>query len=110
MQAGCRTGKTHSYNARAEFKTTVDGLTSLHDDTYWLRTVNSAETVENRPVVRLQNEDSLERVYCLSSAFFTASVCTAEREEPRESNEGESGGGESDNENEDSYNDEHEWK
>lgn len=59
----------------------------------------------------LQNEDSLERVYCLSSAFcFTASVRTAEREEPRESNEGESRGGESDNENEDSYNDEHEWK
>ncbi|KAE9362510.1 hypothetical protein N431DRAFT_452667, partial [Stipitochalara longipes BDJ] len=43
-------------------KRAVDGLSSLHDDTpYWLRTANSTEKVENRPMVRLQNEDSLDR-------------------------------------------------
>ena len=42
-------------------KRAVDRLSSLHDDTlYWLRTANSTEKVENRPMVRLQNEDSLD--------------------------------------------------
>lgn len=43
-------------------KGAVKGLASLHDDTpFWLRTANSTNTVQNRPMVRLQNEESLDR-------------------------------------------------
>jgi hypothetical protein len=43
-------------------KGAVTGLSSLHDDTpFWLRTVNTINTVQNRPMVRLQNEESLDR-------------------------------------------------
>ena len=43
-------------------KGAVAGLSSLHDDTpFWLRTVNAINTVQNRPMVRLQNEESLDR-------------------------------------------------
>jgi superfamily II DNA helicase RecQ len=41
-------------------KQAIDGLSSFDDDTpYWLRTANATEKVENRPMVRLQNEESL---------------------------------------------------
>ena len=56
-------------------KGAVAGLSSLHDDTpFWLRTANATNTVQNRPMVRLQNEESLDRyvgywrrfmLYCL---------------------------------------------
>jgi len=52
-------------------KSAVDGLSSLHDDTpYWLRTANSTEKVENRPMVRLQNEESLDRYITYLSRFM----------------------------------------
>jgi hypothetical protein len=42
-------------------KSAVDGLSLLHDDTpNWLRTANSTNRVENRPMVRLQNVESLD--------------------------------------------------
>ena len=42
-------------------KYAVDGLSLLHDDTpNWLRTANSTNRVENRPMVRLQNVESLD--------------------------------------------------
>jgi hypothetical protein len=42
-------------------KHAVDGLSLLHDDTpHWLRTANSTNRVENRPMVRLQNVESLD--------------------------------------------------
>ena len=42
-------------------KHAVDGLSLLHDDTpNWLRTANSTNRVENRPMVRLQNVESLD--------------------------------------------------
>lgn len=42
-------------------KHAVDGLSLLHDDTpNWLRTANSTNRVENRPMVRLQNPESLD--------------------------------------------------
>jgi hypothetical protein len=42
-------------------KSAVDGLSLLHDDTpNWLRTANSTSLVENRPMVRLQNVESLD--------------------------------------------------
>ena len=56
-------------------KKAVDGLSLLHDDTpNWLRTANSTNRVENRPMVRLQNVESLDtyinyyvrfKCYCL---------------------------------------------
>jgi hypothetical protein len=56
-------------------KGAVTGLSSLHDDTqFWLRIVNATNTVQNRPMVRLQNEESFDRyigywrrfmLYCL---------------------------------------------
>lgn len=53
-------------------KQAVDGLSSLYDDIpYWLRTANSTEKVENRPMVRLQNEESLDRYI----AYFRRFVC-----------------------------------
>jgi len=52
-------------------KSAVDGLSSLHDDTpHWLRTANSTEKVENRPMVRLQNEESLDRYITYLSRFM----------------------------------------
>ena len=40
----------------------VKGLSSLHDDTpFWLRTANSTNKIENRPMVQLQNVESLDR-------------------------------------------------
>ena len=42
-------------------KSAVDGLSLLHDDTpHWLRTANATNRVENRPMVRLQNVESLD--------------------------------------------------
>jgi superfamily II DNA or RNA helicase len=42
-------------------KRAVDGLSLLHDDTpHWLRTANATNRVENRPMVRLQNVESLD--------------------------------------------------
>jgi superfamily II DNA or RNA helicase len=42
-------------------KHAVDGLSLLHDDTpNWLRTANATNRVENRPMVRLQNVESLD--------------------------------------------------
>ncbi|KAF4625068.1 hypothetical protein G7Y89_g13098 [Cudoniella acicularis] len=88
-------------------KRAVDGLSSLHDDTpYWLRTANSTEKVENRPMVRLQNEDSLDRyiAYLRRFACYLLRVYVEQKErETRESNEGESGGGESDDNNKDNF-------
>jgi hypothetical protein len=40
----------------------VTRLSSLYNDTlFWLRTANATNTVQNRPIVRLQNEESLDR-------------------------------------------------
>jgi superfamily II DNA helicase RecQ len=64
-------------------KQAVDGLSSLHDDTpYWLRTANSTEKVENRPMVRLQNEDSLDRyiAYLRRFACYLLRVYVAQKE------------------------------
>ena len=45
----------------AMIKGAVNGLSSLHDDTsFWLRTANATNTVQNRPMVRLQNTESLD--------------------------------------------------
>jgi hypothetical protein len=53
-------------------KGAVDGLSSLHDDTpHWLRTANATEKVESRPMVRLQNEESLD---CYI-AYFKRFIC-----------------------------------
>jgi superfamily II DNA helicase RecQ len=77
-------------------KRAVDGLRSLHDDTpYWLRTANSTEKVENRPMVRLQNEDSLDRyiAYLRRFACYLLRVYAAQKErESCERAESESGG------------------
>jgi len=76
-------------------KRAVDGLSSLHDDTpYWLRTANSTEKVENRPMVRLQNEDSLDRyiAYLRRFACYLLRVYVAQRERgSRERDRRESG-------------------
>jgi len=64
-------------------KRAVDGLSSLDDDTpYWLRTANSTEKVENRPMVRLQNEDSLDRyiAYLRRFACYLIRVHIAQKE------------------------------
>jgi superfamily II DNA helicase RecQ len=64
-------------------KKAVDGLSSLDDDTpYWLRTANSTEKVENRPMVRLQNEDSLDRyiAYVRRFACYLLRVYMAQKE------------------------------
>ncbi|KFY94163.1 hypothetical protein V498_04016 [Pseudogymnoascus sp. VKM F-4517 (FW-2822)] len=64
-------------------KGAVDGLSSLNDDTpYWLRTANSTEKVENRPMVRLQNEDSLDRyiAYLKRFACYLLRVYVAQKE------------------------------
>ncbi|KFY97708.1 hypothetical protein V500_01952, partial [Pseudogymnoascus sp. VKM F-4518 (FW-2643)] len=64
-------------------KSAVDGLSSLNDDTpYWLRTANSTEKVENRPMVRLQNEDSLDRyiAYLKRFACYLLRVYVAQKE------------------------------
>ncbi len=69
-------------------KRAVDRLSSLHDDTpYWLRTANSTKKVENRPMVRLQNEDSLDRyiAYLRRFACYLLRVYVAQKE--RESHE-----------------------
>jgi hypothetical protein len=77
-------------------KRAVDGLSSLHDDTlYWLRTANSTEKVENRPIVRLQNEDSLDRyiAYLRRFTYYLLRVYIAQKErESCERTESESGG------------------
>jgi len=68
-------------------KRAVDGLSSLHDDTpYWLRTANSTEKVENRPMVRLQNEDSLDRyiAYLRRFACYLLRVYVAQKERATE--------------------------
>jgi hypothetical protein len=76
-------------------KTAIDGLSSLHDDTpYWLRIVNSTEKVENRLIVRLQNEDSLDRYIAYLRRFtcYLLRVYVAQRErESRERDRRESG-------------------
>ncbi|KAH6689248.1 hypothetical protein BKA61DRAFT_717661, partial [Leptodontidium sp. MPI-SDFR-AT-0119] len=76
-------------------KRAVDGLSSFHDDTpYWLRTANSTEKVENRPIVRLQNEDSLDRyiAYLRRFACYLLRVYVAQKErESYEGGESESG-------------------
>lgn len=64
-------------------KRAVDGLSSLHDDTpYWLRTANSIEKVENRLIVRLQNEDSLDRyiTYLRRFACYLLRVYVVQKE------------------------------
>jgi hypothetical protein len=63
-------------------KNTVDGLSTLHDDTpYWLRTANSTNRVENRPMVRLQNVESLDRYigYWKRSMCYCLRVHAAQR-------------------------------
>ena len=76
-------------------KSAMDGLSSLHDDTpYWLRTANSTEKAENRPIVQLQNEDSLNRyiAYFRRFACYLLRVYVAQKEgESREGDESESG-------------------
>ncbi|KFY96398.1 hypothetical protein V500_02459 [Pseudogymnoascus sp. VKM F-4518 (FW-2643)] len=43
-------------------KGVVRGLSSLHNDTlFWLRTASTTNKIENRPMVQLQNVDSLDR-------------------------------------------------
>ncbi|KAH7310123.1 hypothetical protein BKA65DRAFT_485064 [Rhexocercosporidium sp. MPI-PUGE-AT-0058] len=74
-------------------KRAVDGLSSLHDDTpYWLRTANSIEKAENRPIVRLQNEDSLDGyiTYLRRFACYLLRVYLAQKE--RESRKGDKSG------------------
>jgi transcriptional regulator of heat shock response len=64
-------------------KKAVDRLSSLHDNTpYWLRTANSTKKVENRPIVRLQNEDSLDRyiIYVRRFACYLLRVYIAQKE------------------------------
>ena len=64
-------------------KSAVDGLSSLHDDTsYQLRTANLTEKVKNRPMVRLQNEDSLDRyiAYVKRFACYLLRVHVAQKE------------------------------
>src|SRR6187402_2361877 len=68
-------------------KRAVDGLSSFHDDTpYWLRTANSTEKVENRAMVRLQNEDSLDRyiAYLRRFACYLLRVYVAQKERATE--------------------------
>lgn len=83
-------------------KNTVDGLSTLHDDTpHWLRTANSTNRVENRPMVRLQNIESLDcyigywkRFVCYCLRVHKAQRTRAEREDLRgtqEAAEDESG-------------------
>lgn len=76
-------------------KRAVDGLSSFHNDTpYWLRTANSTKKVENQPMVRLQNEDSLDRyiTYLRRFACYLLQVYVAQKErESCEGGEGESG-------------------
>jgi hypothetical protein len=78
-------------------KRAVDGLSSLHDDTpYWLRTANSTEKVENRPMVRLQNEESLDRyiAYFRRFACYLLRVYVAKKEREKASEaESEDGSG-----------------
>ena len=93
-------------------KRAVDGLSSLHDDTpYWLRTANSTEKVENRPMVRLQNEDSLDRyiTYLRRFACYLLRVYIAQKEmEVNCNSEVDSGEEESLQDNEDNAEDESE--
>jgi hypothetical protein len=73
-------------------KRAVDGLSSLHDDTpYWLRTANSTEKVENRPMVRLQNEESLDRyiTYFRRFACYLLRVYVVKREQEKAAGESE---------------------
>jgi hypothetical protein len=63
-------------------KHAVDGLSFLHDDTpNWLRTANATNRVENRPMVRLHNVESLDtyinywvrfKGYCLAQRKMEA--------------------------------------
>ena len=70
-----RTDKEMKYASaivKAMIKNAIDGLDTLYDDTpHWLRTANSTERVENRPMVRLQNEDSLDTYI----TYFQRLVC-----------------------------------
>jgi superfamily II DNA or RNA helicase len=73
-------------------KSAVDGLSLLHDDTpNWLRTANSTNRVENRPMVRLQNVESLDtyinywvRFMCYCLRVRAAQRKLEEREEREE--------------------------
>lgn len=66
-------------------KGAVQGLSSLHNDTpFWLQTASSTSKIENRPMVRLQNLESLDRYvgywdrficYCLRVAKARGLVC-----------------------------------
>jgi hypothetical protein len=98
-------------------KGAVSGLSSLHDDTpFWLRTANTTNTVQNRPMVRLQNSESLDRyagywkrfmLYCLRLAEAMGieddneegSSCDESNgnEEHEESNGSDSGSGSEEN-------------
>lgn len=90
-------------------KKAVDGLSSLDDDTpYWLRTANSTEKVENRPMVRLQNEDSLDRyiAYIRRFACYLLRVYVAQKERGNSETDGSSDEETVDIENEDIVDDE----
>jgi uncharacterized C2H2 Zn-finger protein len=81
-------------------KRAVDGLSLLHDDTpNWLRTANSTNRVENRPMVRLQNVESLDTYinywvrfmcYCLR---VRGAQCKLEEREERRARRREGDGG-----------------
>ena len=76
-------------------KRAVDGLSSFYNDTpYQLRTANSTKKVKNQPMVRLQNEDSLDQyiAYLQRFACYLLRVYVAQKErESCEGSESESG-------------------
>lgn len=75
-------------------KKAVNGLSSLHNNTlYWLQTANLTKKVKNRPMVRLQNEESLDRyiTYFWRFACYLLQVYIAKREQEKAA-EAKSGG------------------
>jgi hypothetical protein len=81
-------------------KHAVDGLSLLHDDTpNWLRTANATNRVENRPMVRLQNVESLDTYinYWVRFMCYCLRVRAAQRKmEAREERRGARQGSEND--------------
>ena len=70
-------------------KCTIDKLSSFYDDIpYQLRTANSTKKVKNRPIVRLQNKDSLDQyiTYLWRFTYYLLRVYVVQKE--RESYEG----------------------
>lgn len=79
-------------------KYAVDGLSLLHDDTpHWLRTGNSTNRVENRPMVRLQNVESLDTYINYWVRFMCYSLRVRAVQRKREAR-GERSGGRSEDE------------